>query len=138
MWGIIKKAINSTLGTDRFKPLDILIKDIVNDSDKPLNELLFGDKKIISDDDNIYCLVDSFSVPVNETIKSNKRLFIHARGTVSFKTEAGNLIVYQNGNVCNSISNITVDCHDYFDFEVENITGSDITTIITMQAKAVE
>jgi hypothetical protein len=136
MWAIIKKAINSTLGTAKFKPLDIFIEDIVNnDGDKALNEMLFGDKQIIADSNKLYGLIDSFSASAKTTTESNKRLFIHAKGTVTFKTDAGTLKVYKNGFLQSSNDEINVECHDYFDFAIENNTNNDITASITMHAK---
>ena len=138
MWAIIKKAINSTLGTAKFKPLDIFIEDIVNNGDKALNEMLFENKQIIADHNKLYALIDSFSASANTTTESNKRLFIHAKGTVAFKTDDGTLEVYKNGSLQSSNDKINVECHDYFDFVIKNDTNNDITASITMHAKAVE
>lgn len=137
MWGIIKKAINSTLGTDKFKPLDTLIEKVVNDGGTPLDQILFGDKSLTFSD-NIYCIVDTVSIPANTTVNSSKRLFIHTKGEVSFAIE-GNcaLKTYQNNSTVALPSNekVAISLHDYFDFSVQNSTDKEIVASIYMKAQ---
>lgn len=134
MWGIIKKAINSTLGTKHFQSLDSLIDTVINDTDIPLNELYCKDAKITT----AYCVVCSVTVEPGTTAESSKRLFIHAGGTVDFRcdvTDSIELMVYKNGERINSLTKIEVNPHDYFDFKIKNSntnTEKIITTTIYM------
>ena len=128
MWGIIKKAINSTLGTKHFQSLDSLIDTVINDTDTPLNELYCKDAKITTP----YCVIDSVTVEPSTTVESSKRLFVHAEGIVDFHCDVTNsmeLMVYKNSERINSLE-IEVNPHDYFDFKIKN-SNTDTNKIIT-------
>lgn len=67
MWGYIKKALNSTLGTDKFRPLD---------------KLFLKDKALVASDD-LYVIIDSaVSLEVNTTVKSTKKIKMLNSGSV--------------------------------------------------------
>lgn len=122
MWGIIKKAINSTLGTKHFQSLDSLIDSVINNTDTPLNELYCRDAKLTT---GPYCVIDSVTVEPGTTVESPKRLFVHAAGTVSFSYDVlqDDSIVFmvdKNGERINPSTKIEVNPHDYFDFKIKN------------------
>lgn len=67
MWGYIKKALNSTLGTDKFRPLD---------------KLFLKDKALVASDD-LYVIIDSaVSLKANTTVKSTKKIKMLNSGSV--------------------------------------------------------
>ena len=127
---ITKYAINSTLGTDKFKPLNELVKD----------EILRGKGLIASE--NIY-----YPNLINETISYNRgtnydktypfELKFNVNGSANLiaitngqGSEGGNLEIYKNGEIYASMTllnssveqqrivNLTFSMYDVFTFRI--------------------
>lgn len=127
MWGIIKKMVNSTLGTNNFQPLDSLINNVINkNEEKSLREIMFDKIKPSVKE----FVIDSIEVANGTTVESKKRLYINADTIVNFKlfynvSDDVKLIVYKNGERLEDNSNIQCKLYDYFEFQVKKTSSVD-------------
>lgn len=78
MWGLTKKALNGTVGTEKFTPLDSILYNYLNQyinttigtaKFKPLDQIIMGQKTFIASDDYIKFLTEVKNTNTTTTFK---------------------------------------------------------------------
>lgn len=115
MWSYIKKAINSTLGTNDFEPL---------------NELFFKNKALNASE-NLYYTIQGESVKVEEgtTYKIPKSIKMYNSGSITIKS---NLEAPYNG--INTYLKIYINDVSYKSLSTEATSSTEVSTIVSFNA----
>lgn len=127
-WSGIKRALNSTLGTSGFKPLDKIITD-----------LIIGQKRLVASDNVLAVIVSGSSgIGVGDTevvgtftpkVSGSIRLFATAKGNTSSSSSNGR--IYLRNSSGTNIVNIDITASSYADYAVDtNITANETYSIV--------
>lgn len=93
IWTGIKHALNSTLGTSNFKPLNVLIRDL-------LNEIVVGNRRLVGSDATLKSISGKGSFAFTPKYDGTLRLKATAYSTNSV---GDNIYVWQNNVVIASL-----------------------------------
>ena len=135
-WAEVKHAINSTVGTSEFKPLDEIVRGNWNLIES--ENVYIAEKPSYSQSSGIYSLSNSFKMHTNGTV----RLRLKAEFSAGYTFQ-----IYKNGTLVDSLAKaganneivfivtVSVKTNDIFTFKLVRTSGS--TGISSMNEIAV-